>query len=256
MAGSPQLETKSAFADKAKPTIYDAAKRCEKGFEDRFKAIEGKEDEYPMVEELWGGFNQWAAYVGAFALEKASLDARLFSHDDYREMVLELLFIIQENLQWASIPRTYDYTEEVLEESNSGLPAVRAGLDQLLVISSHLRRPTSRNNRFRQANQDNQDNQERLCDLLMKAKYPNARTSLRSQLATSIHQRGISLQYMQQHNEKLAHQRHSETQRSQIDRLKEQAKPPTASFHYASARGERLPNKPCSRGHRALHLHI
>ncbi len=46
-----------------------------------------------------------------------------------------------------------------------------------------------------------------MCRVLVERKYPHARKSLCDQLSASIHVRGISLQYMQDHNEKLAYRR-------------------------------------------------
>lgn len=48
---------------------------------------------------------------------------------------------------------------------------------------------------------------ELLCCLLVQSRFPHASKSLCSQLGSSIYIRGTSLQYIQMHNEKLAHQR-------------------------------------------------
>ena len=79
--------------------IYNAALRCAILFDDCI----GTESKGPVslaAEELRSRFNQWAAYIGAFAAPRASLDARLASHSSTKDMVLELLAMVRENLQW------------------------------------------------------------------------------------------------------------------------------------------------------------
>jgi hypothetical protein len=79
--------------------IYDAAQLCSKHFEHHLKTTG---EDYLAIEKLYGRFNQWAAYVGAFAVPRASLDARLAPHEDIRDMVLELLYMIEANLKWSN----------------------------------------------------------------------------------------------------------------------------------------------------------
>jgi hypothetical protein len=84
----------------AQTSIYDAARSCSELF--AFHAIKDGicETQTLRVEELHGLFDQWAAYAGAFAMPKASLDARLQDHQDIKSMVLELLSVVQLNLRW------------------------------------------------------------------------------------------------------------------------------------------------------------
>lgn len=105
MGGSPPHEEKqggSSVLQSSQP-IYDAAKLCSKHFEDHLETTKGAGDDHLAIEELWGRFNQWAAYVGAFAVPRASLDARLLRHEEIRDMVLELLYMIQDNLIWGTL---------------------------------------------------------------------------------------------------------------------------------------------------------
>ncbi len=82
--------------------IYDAAQLCSAQFEHHLQTADSASEDYLAVEELRGRFSQWAAYVGVFAVPRASLDARLAPHEDIRDMVLELLFMIQDNLDWGN----------------------------------------------------------------------------------------------------------------------------------------------------------
>lgn len=79
-------------------TIYDAANVCVRAFEDLLSLQEKDNDSFRMVDELRGRFNLWAAYVGAFAAPKASLDARLNLYPDVKHMVLELLDMVSRNI--------------------------------------------------------------------------------------------------------------------------------------------------------------
>lgn len=97
----------------------------------------------------------------------------------------------------------HDKTE--ISELSPGLPAVGAAIDRLLILSVNIRRSSSQTHRLKQGSRNAQD--ESLCCLLVQTRYPNARKSLCSQLGASIYARGISLQYMQEHNKKLSYQR-------------------------------------------------
>lgn len=85
-------------AHESSEPIYDAARLCSKYFEHSLETVSLAEDTHLEIEELWVKFNQWAAYAGAFATPKSSLDTRLEPYDDIRDMVLELLYMIQANL--------------------------------------------------------------------------------------------------------------------------------------------------------------
>ncbi|KAI1317244.1 hypothetical protein F5Y16DRAFT_392874 [Xylariaceae sp. FL0255] len=206
MGDSPrhrEMQGDSAAHQSSQP-IYDAAQLCTKHFQHHLETIDGAGNDYIVIEELWGRFNQWAAYVGAFAVPRASLDARLAPHGDIREMVLELLYMIQDNLIWV---KSRDNAGET-SESSPGVPAVKAAVERLLILSVNIRRSARQSHRLRQGSRDTQD--ESLCRLLAQTRYPNARRSLCSQLGASIHARGISLQYMQEHNKKLAYRRNDD----------------------------------------------
>ena len=91
------------MAHESSQPIYAAARLCSKRFENHLQTTDGTKEDYLAIEELRGRFNQWTAYVGAFALPRASLDARLSSNEEIRDMVLELLSMIQANLEWGNL---------------------------------------------------------------------------------------------------------------------------------------------------------
>ncbi len=80
-------------------SIYSAAIACSKLFNNLcLKSLETNELRCDVAEELCGRFNLWAAYVGALASPKASLDARLVDHSDVKDMILELLAMVKRNI--------------------------------------------------------------------------------------------------------------------------------------------------------------
>lgn len=88
--------------------IYEAAVACLTIFDEYLRRSQAPkqpskgDEEQPCaeVEELRARFKQWAAYIGAFASARASLDARLALQATTREMVLELLVLIRLNMRW------------------------------------------------------------------------------------------------------------------------------------------------------------
>lgn len=178
--------------------IYDAAQLCSDYFQHIIKGGESSAEGYAAIEDLGGQFNQWVAYVGAFAVPRASLDARLAPHEDIKDMVLDLLYMVEDNLRWVNI----DDAGEDDSEIRPGIPAIRAAMDRLFILAINLRRPTCRKYRLAQEPADEQA--ERLASLLVKRRYPNARKSLCNQLGASINIRGKSLLYLKKHNRNLA----------------------------------------------------
>jgi hypothetical protein len=108
-------------------------------------------------------------------------------------------------------------------ESTTGLPAVDAAVERLLVLSRDLRSSSLQKNIFRRkrAEANLEAEADSMCHLLIKKRYPNARESLRSQLSASVHERGISLQYMRNHNKKLAYLRNNQYKSDSRDNEKE-----------------------------------
>jgi len=82
--------------------IYVASRECSDIFENYVDSLPGASQAHETLLELRSLFRQWTAYVGAFAVPKASLDARLQNHGAVREIILDLLFMLQQNLQWGT----------------------------------------------------------------------------------------------------------------------------------------------------------
>lgn len=90
-----------------------------------------------------------------------------------------------------------------ITETSVGIPAITAAMERLLRSAREIRRSALYGHRLRQRGHDNHE--EASCLLLVQTRFPYAPKSLCSQLVASIHARGVSLQYMQEHNKKLAY---------------------------------------------------
>lgn len=223
MSSSPQYEKmqQDAKVNESSQSIYDAAQLCLKHFEHQLEAkVNSQEDNYLEIEELWRQFNQWATYLGVFVVPRASLDARLAPQKKIKNMMLELLDMIQDNLIYGKIylialrEGTDMFTvdspnnAEEISESSLGLPAVKAAIDRLLILSVDLRCSALQTHRLKQKSHTERD--ESLCLLLVQTRFPSARKSLCSQPGASIYARGISLQYIQEHYKTFAYRKNGE----------------------------------------------
>lgn len=86
-------------------TIYDSARLCSRLIEQSFAKVENNSEKSLIIEELKGHFYLWAKYVGAFAAQRASLDSRLAPFPDIKDMIIELLDMVERNIQWGTCRR-------------------------------------------------------------------------------------------------------------------------------------------------------
>ncbi|RSM19380.1 hypothetical protein CDV31_001802 [Fusarium ambrosium] len=204
--------------------IYHASRACLALFDEYMTDMSLSEQSLALVGELRGEFKTWAAYIGSFAVPRASLDARLVSHSDIRDMVLDLLMVLEQNLTWARKAQL-EGREQAEEEADVslGLPTARSTIERLFILAVSIRRsarqPPSVNQKPHSSG-----NADSSCLLLLKTRYPNARKSLLDQIAQSVHARGASLQYLRSHNRKLAHEREPSTHSCE-DSMEEDIRP-------------------------------
>lgn len=101
MSDSPLLDKmqEGSIVYESSQPIYDTAQLCSKDFKRQLGAAgDGAAgDKYLEIKELWGRFNEWAVDVGVFAEPRASLDARLAPYVKTRDMILELLDMVQKS---------------------------------------------------------------------------------------------------------------------------------------------------------------
>ncbi|RMJ16654.1 hypothetical protein CDV36_003671 [Fusarium kuroshium] len=200
-------------------SIYSAAVTCLDVFDLYLKSPGITEPRRDIAEELRGRFNLWAAYAGAFAAPKASLDARLVAHSDIRDMVLELLVMVQRNIiQELRLSRAIPQPDaENMEAADGdpplllGLNAVDAALSRLHSLAVAIRRSAARSYRQKVTLTPPSGNTEGLCyTQFVRRRFPHAGDSLIEHLGKSVHIRGRAMFYQQRHNKKIAENRERE----------------------------------------------
>jgi hypothetical protein len=83
----------------ARHQIYKLSEQCEGLFESLLIAIYRSNEQYQVVQAHHGRFERWTGYLGVFAANSASLDTRLESSPEIRDVVIRLLEIIERNIQ-------------------------------------------------------------------------------------------------------------------------------------------------------------
>jgi hypothetical protein len=88
-------------------SIRDHAGKCEDLYENLLLVMSRTSDEhYQIVQEQQQRFERWAGYLGVFAVPQASLDSRLESDPDIRDLVAQLLEILEKNIQYCESSAT------------------------------------------------------------------------------------------------------------------------------------------------------
>jgi hypothetical protein len=111
--GDPRTENEDEEHQKAATAIYDVTDACFDVLERLVSAADAdsspeqallvsdsaSSDESPRdIRGLRNSFAFWIDYTGALAPVGASLDDRLHGHDEIKEMVVELLEMVERNL--------------------------------------------------------------------------------------------------------------------------------------------------------------
>jgi len=78
-------------------TIFDVANLCSNLFTKYLNHPVTIQNE--VAGELRDRFRMWASYIGVFAEPGLSLDDRLIFHEDVKDQVLKLLYMVQRNVQ-------------------------------------------------------------------------------------------------------------------------------------------------------------
>ncbi|KAF4984122.1 hypothetical protein FZEAL_615 [Fusarium zealandicum] len=221
--------------------IYESARTCLALFDEYINDEDLSDQAFAFVEEVRGQFKTWAAYIGAFAAPRASLDARLSTHDEIRDMVLDLLKMLEDNMNWVRENESWEpkAAEKHLEDPEHflGTSTVKSTLERLFTLAISIRRSSRQSHAARQPNESGTSASS--CLRLLEMRYPNARKSLLDQLARSVHSRGVSLQHTQSHNEKLAQQRKPLINMYQ-DAIEEEALEPKENFAPVPCRNRHL----------------
>src|SRR5271156_1272682 len=121
--GDPRTENEDEEHQKAATAIYDVTDACFDVLERLVSAVDAdfspeqallvsdsaSSDESPRdIRGLRNSFAFWIDYTGALAPVGASLDDRLHDHDEIKEMVVELLEMVERNLRRRKLSVLYD----------------------------------------------------------------------------------------------------------------------------------------------------
>lgn len=130
--------------------LYDLTDRCYTAFERLVEAGGGPE---PSSDEsssatphdlagLKNSFSFWVDYTGALAPVGASLDDRLVGYEEVKEMVVELLEMVERNIYQLQCIAA----EPLLERSwwDQSLLSISAALDRLNFLASAIRKASAK----------------------------------------------------------------------------------------------------------------
>ncbi|KAK6348438.1 hypothetical protein TWF718_006232 [Orbilia javanica] len=224
-----------ATGQETKQQIYDLAGECEGLFGDLLSVLSRtSEKDCRIVQEHQQRFERWSGYLGVFAAPQASLDSRLKSTPDIRDLVVQLLEVLKRNIRNSlkfesarAAPRLEDdgsisktrVSEQfgtarspISPATQAALDGIRGVIDRLHRLGTAIRKAPTSNLVFRVkkfARKDSEDHTffEHIALLIVKGLYPNIRDSLARQLARSISFRRQRLLYQRQHQKNLTDRR-------------------------------------------------
>jgi hypothetical protein len=81
-------------------SVYELTACCSQSFEELLQLLsKAKADVFDAAETQVGRLNIWTSNVGALANKNASLDYRLRNSHDIKEMIIQLLQLMDRNLR-------------------------------------------------------------------------------------------------------------------------------------------------------------
>ena len=220
--------------------LYDHADGCCRLFDSYLSHPHA--GSFDAVETQKARFNIWAANLGAFTYQNASLDHRLRDNPEIRDMVHQLLDVLQRNLQYGTcanvIVKLFSYIDlsainidkqqaalntrgekrttaknlQPLLSSKSptnNLEIIEATIDRLQKLAIIIRKSSTESRRVRAATliQGDADNFEEFALRMVKHRYKDADEMLCEQLSASIALRRRHFIYNQRHQQKLEYKR-------------------------------------------------
>ncbi|KAF2963178.1 hypothetical protein GQX73_g10398 [Xylaria multiplex] len=211
-SGDLRLAPPPELADTA---LYDLTDKCYDAFErlvDADSSGELHDDESPSAapRDLLGlknSFAFWVDYVGALAPVGASLDDRLAGNVEIKEMIIELLEMVERNIH--QLERT-----ELLQkgtEWDQSLSSIGAALDRLHFLAGAIRKASARkvygDETLLNFATDEELFFKNTAISYVKRKFPKARKSLREHLGITIAARRRVMSNKIRHERKLATRR-------------------------------------------------
>ncbi|KAI0537277.1 hypothetical protein GGR58DRAFT_472437 [Xylaria digitata] len=211
-SGDPRLVPPPELPDTA---LYDLTDKCYDAFERLVEAdssSELRDDESPGAapRDLLGlknSFAFWVDYVGALAPVSASLDDRLAGSVEIKEMIIELLEMVERNIH------QLEQTELLRKgpEWNQSLSSIGAALDRLHFLASAIRKASAkkvyRDETLLNFATDEEVFFKNTAISYVKWKFPKARKSLREHLGVTIAARRRIMSNKNRHERRLATRR-------------------------------------------------
>lgn len=195
--------TRMAEASAGYPThtlpIHEAANACSTLFEDALKQFETDESAHSLVQDLRTLFVRWTAYAGARPEARAPLDSRLALTQTTREMILDLLYMLRQNLEWARLHQASGL--QLIAETSArgdrvGLAVVGTAIDRLFAITQTLRRKSSAYDASSASSVCAISVED--CTKMMQLRLPGAPTSLCTHISRAVYLRTRSMGYLSQ----------------------------------------------------------
>ncbi|KAF2106156.1 hypothetical protein BDV96DRAFT_607675 [Lophiotrema nucula] len=158
----------------------------------------------PFLEDMARSFNIWINYTGALADPSRCLDFRLKDHDDIRDMILELLQMLERNLEYVQIG------DADPKSASEAITAMQQTLEELHFLANAIRRSSVRSQNFALSSASAKSGDpffENSAVLIVRNTFRAARRSLCKQIGVSLAVRRTRLVRQARHEERLSTRR-------------------------------------------------
>ncbi|KAH7308886.1 hypothetical protein B0I35DRAFT_463803, partial [Stachybotrys elegans] len=204
--------------------ISTLASTCASNFYNTLQLLgEEKDEKYEGIfRKFEKRFLDWAAYLGVFAEGNGSLDYRLKSHPQYRDLVLLVLDMLNVSLvQTTTEPSESsadESSDEEVDRRKTETESIRKSINELDRLAIHIRQSSIssldvRVKAFGARKLSDISFYEARATFAMNSLYPEASDSLRRHLSKSMAQRYTRLLYWQSHDKKLRADRRRDKRR-------------------------------------------
>ncbi|KAM0420431.1 hypothetical protein ACHAPT_011852 [Fusarium lateritium] len=258
--------------------IYDSVIACNTRFQRLLTDVTRRDARHSaIVRDHYLRFEHWAEFIGALADEQASLDNRLRPYPEVRDLVLQMLQMLDTNLKHVlhfeaeaiatillpsndvtgkkdppgiteNVPRPVNIDEvkkrSAALASEAALEAIQEAMDRLHRLAIVIRRSSASSFAPRvkgfalQTDADENAELDRLILLRLKGILPGIGESLARQLVESISHRRLRLLYQRRHQKKLGRRRPVHPPQGQSSEVQEEKHLPPPSMQTNEVTGE------------------
>ncbi|KAH0490212.1 hypothetical protein TgHK011_001692 [Trichoderma gracile] len=162
------------------------------------------------VKQLGRSFDLWINYTGALASIDRSLDSRLKDHADIKEMVLDLLEMLQRNLRHICNSSIGKPSADQQDLNDEAWRATEKSIDDLHFMAAAIRRASTQSQKYSLSSRFERNEEfyfESYATTLARRDFPNARRSLCEHLGASIAVRRQRIFRKKMHEEKFSRRR-------------------------------------------------